>query len=299
MALRARPYRDDDLLPVQRALSSWIHDAGACGYCHVGEIPHRMYENRSGHRPLAELAHVWETGAVIVGIAICGRFGRAFDVFASPSMRGSDDELAMLRSAYDTTVEYVEGDDQSVITDVWACDERRIARLARLGFEPYRLWDYVVERDLGEPIVEPALADGFTVRTATFADAAGLAPVRNDAFGDDWTADSYRSEVLEKPACGPEREVVVVAPDGQVAALARISIDELNRTGHFEPVATLGAFRRRGLARAAMLEGLRRMRALGMQTATVEYDVGNVAAHQLYASLGFRKQFEILGFRRA
>jgi mycothiol synthase len=104
--------------------------------------------------------------------------------------------------------------------------------------------------------------------------------------------------VLEKPGCGPGREVVVVSPDGQIAALAGVSIDELNRTGHFEPIATLGEFRRRGLARAAMLDGLRRMRTRGMQTATVEYDAGNAAARELYAALGFRRRFEIIGYRR-
>jgi predicted GNAT family acetyltransferase len=35
-----------------------------------------------------------------------------------------------------------------------------------------------------------------------------------------------------------------------------------------------------------------------MQTATVEYDAGNAAARELYAALGFRRRFEIIGYRR-
>ena len=47
-----------------------------------------------------------------------------------------------------------------------------------------------------------------------------------------------------------------------------------------------------------MLEGLSRMQALGMETATVEYDAENDAAHQLYRSLGFERKFEVFGYRR-
>jgi mycothiol synthase len=240
MAIRARPYRDDDLLPVQHALSSWIHDAGALGYCHVGEIPHRIYENLRGRRPVGDLVQVWEDGPAIVGIAINLRFGRAFDVFASPSLRGTDAELVMLRSAYETTLRHVVGDDRTVITDVWAGDEARSGLLARLV--PLR--------------------------------GAREAGLRARARG--------RRRLTRRSDRGARRRL-----DRRV-----------NRTGHFEPIATLGEFRRRGLARAAMLDGLRRMRTRGMQTATVEYDAGNAAARELYAALGFRRRFEIIGYRR-
>jgi ribosomal protein S18 acetylase RimI-like enzyme len=36
-----------------------------------------------------------------------------------------------------------------------------------------------------------------------------------------------------------------------------------------------------------------------MHTATVEYDAENTAALGLYASLGFTRKFEIVGYRRA
>ena len=61
----------------------------------------------------------------------------------------------------------------------------------------------------------------------------------------------------------------------------------MNLVGLFEPVETDEGFRRRGLARAVMTEGLHRMRAAGMRTARVEHDITNAAAAALYESLGF------------
>lgn len=54
----------------------------------------------------------------------------------------------------------------------------------------------------------------------------------------------------------------------------------------YEPVCTHPAHRRRGLARALMIEGLHRLAARGARTVTVE--TGNaVPANGLYDAMGF------------
>ncbi|MER6579534.1 GNAT family N-acetyltransferase [Nonomuraea sp. NPDC001023] len=103
---------------------------------------------------------------------------------------------------------------------------------------------------------------------------------------------------MERPGYDPADEIVVQAPDGRIAAFALGCLDGRNATGHFEPVGTHPAFRRRGLARAAMLHAKRRMRALSMTAVTVNHDAGNVAARELYRSLGFRRRHETFGYRR-
>jgi mycothiol synthase len=301
MARRERPYTNEDRPRIEAALATWTHEAGGLGYCHTGEIPHRIYENLAGRRPVGEVVRVWDDDGVIAGVAITTRYDRAFDLFVAPSVRGTDAELEMLERAYLTTLGFVAElgtEDRSVVTDVFDGDDTRVELLARLGFERYRLWDYAVERDLSEPIDSPRLPDGFTIRRATLGDAAGLARARNDSFQSDWTADSYRTQVLEQPGWEVGHEFVVVAPDGEIAAFAGVWLDELNRVGHFEPVGTHAGYRRRGLARAAMLDGLLAMRTLGMARATLDYDAENTAAGALYEGLGFVKQFELFGYRR-
>jgi mycothiol synthase len=256
-----------DLPRLQRALAEWIAHDGPCGYCHVGEVVHRIVDELDGRGERAELVRVWEHDGEIAGFAIEHRFDGAFEVFASPAVRGTEAEVEMLQVAADS--EEARSGVEPII-DVWAGDERRVAALRRLGFEQYRVWDHVVIRALDEPIEGPSLPDGFVPASA---------PRAGGAF--------------------PAERVVVLAPDRDEASFAGVWIDPVNHVGRFEPDGTHEPYRRRGLARAAMVDGLRRMRAHGMTAATVEYDATNTAAARLYQSLGFTSQFVTEGWRRA
>lgn len=292
-----RPYSDADLPVLQETVSVWIAAVGRCGYDHVGELPHRIYENLRGRGPVGELVQVWQDGPDIVGLAVNGRFGEAFDVFTAPALRGSPAEERMLRVAAETTGALTT--QPHVGTDVFDCDTARIGLLTRLGFARFRVWDDVRERSLHGWTRQDAAVPGFTIRPATMADADGLAEARNASFGAEWTGVLYRDEVMAKPGYDPAREIVAVAPDGRIAAYTVYWVDGRNQTGHFEPVGTHSAFRRRGLARAVMVEAMARMVDAGMATVTVNHNAENDAARRLYESLGFAKRHETYGYRRA
>ncbi|MEQ4303802.1 GNAT family N-acetyltransferase [Plantactinospora sp. B6F1] len=294
---RMRPYSDADLPRLSQTFAAWIAEAGRCGYDHVGEVPHRIYENLRG-RPVGELVQLWEYGDEIVGLAINLRFGAAFDVFTAPALRGTAAEVEMLRTAAETTGRAMAVDEPYVLTDVFDCDTTRIRLLSELGFTRFRTWDDVTVRELAGPVDAPVAPEGFLVRTARPADADQLARARNSAFDADWTAELYRSAVMTGPGYSPDREVVAEAPDGRIAAFAVYWLDGRNRVGHFEPVGTHRDFHRRGLARAVMLTAMRRMAAAGMATVTVNYNADNLPAQRLYAGLGFRREHQTYGFRR-
>ncbi len=233
--MRARRYVDADLPALKAALATWIRDAGWCGYCHPGDVEHRIYREAPQQRD----AYLWEDTLGVAGIEITGRFGAVFDVFTRPDCRGAL-ELEMLRAAASRAGE----------TDVNTCDDIRIDLLGRIGFEQYRAWDHIRTRSLDD-LPELRLPEGFSV-----------------------------------------------SEDG-TAARATIWFDDVNLVGLFEPVETHEDFRRLGLARAVMTEGLHRMRAAGMRTARVEHDMTNAPAAALYESLGFTVAFETVGFRAA
>ncbi len=171
-------------------------------------------------------------------------------------------------------------------TDVFTCDQTRIMLLEELGFHDYRVWDHVTER-------APRWAAAHARRSPKAS--------RSEVLGSTTAPSSPRLAVRYSPSSGPvpmiEGELVAVAPDGRVAAFTVIWFDGVNRVGLFEPVGTRPHYQRLGLARALMVEGLRRMHRTGMRTAMVEHDVTNTAAAALYRALGFETRYETHGFR--
>jgi mycothiol synthase len=293
-----RPYTDADLPVLQETVAGWIAVAGRCGYDHIGELPHRIYENLRGRRPVGELVQVWEDRGSIMGVEINLRFGCAFDVFVAPTLRGTAAEMTMLRHAAHTTGRYASPAEEFVLTDLFDCDTMRAQLLTELGFERFRTWDNVTERALDDTLPPVGSPTGFTVRSARPSDAEQLAEAHNDAFGDDWTGPQYLAEVMSKPGYDPSREIVVEAADGRIAAFCVYWTDSLNKVGHFEPVGTRPDFQRHGLARAAMAHAMARMQDARLTLVTVNYNAENLAAQKLYASLGFVHVEQTSGYRR-
>ncbi|MFF0476939.1 GNAT family N-acetyltransferase [Streptomyces sp. NPDC004284] len=304
--IRPRPFLPSDMPRLQSTVAEWIATAGRDAYDHVGELPHRVYDNLRGGPPVGDLVHVWEhehehgpgDERRIVGVTICLRFGAAFDAFCAPELRGTDAERAMLTFAADTTTRHMADGEEYVLTDLFETDTTRGRLLNELGFTYFRVWDDVNTRDLTDlpPLVVP---EGFTVRAATLADADALAEARNASFGSDWTGTAYRDGMMTRPGYDPAHEIVAEAPDGRIGAYTVHWVDERNGLGHFEPVGTHEAFRRLGLARAVMTESMRRMAELGLRRVTVNHDAENLPAAKLYGALGFTRECRTHGYRRA
>jgi len=96
----------------------------------------------------------------------------------------------------------------------------------------------------------------------------------------------------------PELDLVVVAPDGTFASYCICWLDPVNKSGEFEPVGTRPVFRRRGLSRSVIHEGLRRLKAHGAQTAIVYTYGANQASTKLYESAGFRAIHKDYDYRK-
>jgi ribosomal protein S18 acetylase RimI-like enzyme len=92
----------------------------------------------------------------------------------------------------------------------------------------------------------------------------------------------YRN-IQTAPLYRRDLDLVAVAPDGAVAALCTIWFDDVTRSAYFEPVATVPEHRRRGLARALLTEGVRRLERMGARTAHV--GGYSQAANGLYQSV--------------
>jgi GNAT superfamily N-acetyltransferase len=129
-------------------------------------------------------------------------------------------------------------------------------------------------RDLDKPIPEVPITAGYTIRSLgderelparSWASWRGFHPDEPDERykGWEWYHNIQRCPLYR-------RDLDMVAATGDViAACATFWYDDYTRTVYIEPVVTVPGHQRRGLARAVITEGLRRVQRLGAVRAFV------------------------------
>lgn len=178
---------------------------------------------------------------------------------------------------------------------VYDYDAQRQRLLEERGYERLNSGGAIRRLRFGkQPLAQPALAEGYRLRTTNPEDAREaqqMADLLNAAFNRDFhNAAEYQNFAHLAPSFIHELDLLALAPDGAFAAYVGIPYDRANRIGIFEPVCTHPDHRRKGLARALMQEGLLRLRALGAQYALV--DTGDmVPANRLYTVMGFSEMY--------
>lgn len=181
--------------------------------------------------------------------------------------------------------------------------------LARLGYEPVRTYMRLrLPPDVGVPA--PIYPAGFHTRTfhpgedvasvrailaAPFADHRNAHAV--DAGHEGATAD------LGQPWFDPRGLCVVETGEGQIVALcwSYIDHDENRRRGEaigwINDLEVARAYRRQGLGRALLLDGILWLRGQGMQSIDLWVDSGNREARSLYAAAGFQVDKSVVDYR--
>lgn len=241
---------------------------------------------------------IWEdTGGTIVAVA--HPEGRG-DVHLQVLEEHADLEDDMLAWAESSPLPLGADDGtRSLLTFALADDAHRIETLERRGYERLDWGEIHRRRSLGSPLPPPPATPGYEVRAiipGDRPDAASLAALINAAFGH-----AFGPEALlnfeRAPSFVADCQIVAVADDGTHAAHAGVSIDAHNRLAIVEPVCTHPDHRRRGLAAACMVEGLRRARDRGATVATVSTGTENPSNH-LYERLGFTDVERVDAWRR-
>lgn len=176
-------------------------------------------------------------------------------------------------------------------------DGERTGALAALGFRRIERGGICSRRDLSLPILEAPLPDGFCLRDCVDIDFDARALCHREAwshleeigiFGaaSRFSIERYRN-VRAASVYDPRLDIVIEAPDGRLVANCICWADEASGIGAYEPVGTAYGFRRRGFARAVILEGARRLKAMGMRWARVDPNLINTPAQETYNAAGF------------
>jgi mycothiol synthase len=186
------------------------------------------------------------------------------------------------------------GNKKNLYTGCYADDEARLALLEQHDFMPQATQTLDLSRPLHDPIPEPHLPRGFMIRpVAGEAEVNDLVNLHQAAHGNQNMTVESRLAMMRVPGYKPELDLVVVAPEGTLAAYCMGWIsEEENRLsdcneGHTDPVTTHPDFQRRGLARALLLRGCYLLRERGMDTASLSTGSENIAMQQVARSVGF------------
>ncbi len=184
--------------------------------------------------------------------------------------------------------------------EVWIDEEDAEFREILIGAEyvSKKRHDPMSFRSTGGISAEPVLPEGFRIQS--LAEDDDLYKVhrllwRGFGHGDEPVDDTEDGRALmgiegrklmgSAPNFRRDLNIVVVAPGGDFVSYCGMWIEPVHRLAYVEPVATDPDYRRMGLGRAAVLEGVRRC---GLEGAT-EACVGSTMP--FYLSMGFEKRY--------
>jgi len=176
----------------------------------------------------------------------------------------------------------------------------RIAFLQRHGFRQTENTNVAMARDLSEPIPAPSLPHGFVIRPiAGIQEAEAVAAMHRAAFGTDYMTTENRLSIMNTSEYDPSLDLIVIAPDGAIAANCICSVNEEQKIGSTDPVMTHPRFQRLGLSRALLLTGLCLLKERGMLSAHLGTSGDNIAMQKTAEAVGFRVEHKTIWFSRA
>jgi GNAT superfamily N-acetyltransferase len=249
------------------------------------------------HLNLQEVITLWEKNGQIIAVLTPEAIGDAFFLI-HPAFRAEVSLAEMLDVAEKNLSKTNEAGKTELIVWVNAQDEAAKALFAGRGYARSK-WsaEHMRWRSLTEPVPDALLPEGYTVRAlGDESEHPARSRVSWKSFHPDEPDEKYEGwawykNIQRVPLYRRDLDIVAVAADGELAAFCTVWFDDVTRTAVFEPVGTHPNHQKRGLGRAVMTEGLRRVQRLGANLATV----GSYSpwAHALYDSMGF-KEFDLL-----
>ena len=260
---------------------------------HVARLDYwrwHVWLNCLGQESIAEVTFLWETAdGEIVAVLHPEGPGEAH-LQVHPGLVTPELEDEMLDVAEECLAAERDG-TKSLMVCADSQDPPRLSLLARRGYTRSPWAESQWRRDLDAPIAEAPLPPGYSVRSLGDVDEL---PARSWAswrgFHPDSPAEEYEGwewylNIQRCPLYRRDLDLVAVAPGGEIASFCTLWYDDVTRSAYVEPVATVPEHLRRGLSRAAITEGLRRVQRLGATRAFVGgYEPGPNALYRSVTS---------------
>jgi mycothiol synthase len=177
--------------------------------------------------------------------------------------------------------------------------KERLDFLSQHGFRQTETVTVHMKRNLSEPIPEFELPQGFQIRSVKgVEEAEAIASTHRAAFGTDYMTTENRLVIMNTSEYDPSLDLVVVAPNGTIAAYCTCSVNEQEKEGWTDPVASHPKYQRKGLAKALLLKGMQMLKERGMKSARLGTSGENIAMQKTARSIGFYICYKNLWFEK-
>jgi mycothiol synthase len=291
-----RRYRDEnDIDAMRELLMAGRKAANGTYYIHPGDLNWWLY-----YPPLEgdywEHIYMWDDPdqpGRLLGWVLISPDWVGFDVYLQPELRGTGAAADMYVWAGEQAIRIARQNGKSTIYVLWVRHDDDVlgAHFEQRGFNLGRGMVHLT-RSLDDAIPSLQLPTGFQVRNCMGeSEVESRAKAQYGAFGSKARFERYVqrfTNFMRSPVYDPDLDIIAVASDGQVGAFCMVWIDPINQVGLFEPVGTHPDFQRKGLGRAVMLEGFRRLKQQGMKSSIVSTFEDHPPAIKLYESVGFQ-----------
>lgn len=175
----------------------------------------------------------------------------------------------------------------------------RVSFLKRHGFKQTDDTSIYMRRPLSEPIPDPILPPGFIIRPIKGKEEAdAVASTHRAAFGTEYMTTENRLAIMSTSEYDPTLDLLAIAPNGDIAAYCSCSVNERDKEGFTDPVATHPKYQRMGLSRALLLTGMKLLKERGMESAHLGTSGENIAMQKTAESVGFQVEYRTLWFTK-
>ncbi|MBN2004835.1 MAG: GNAT family N-acetyltransferase [Anaerolineae bacterium] len=288
MKLKFRSYQtDDDFWRMREFLRQvfLLNDRRERSW-HVARLEYARWHTciNCANVRLEDVAFLWETKDQVVAILMPDGGPGEAHLMVHPTLRTPELEEEMIIVA-EKRLSTVDQDGVRQLY-VWAPeqDQPRQQILSRRGYIkgewPEYQWRRRLDGSLPDVPVPPgytlrALEDGLELLERCYASGLGFHEGDITIAVDNRNDVTWYRNIQTAPLYRRDLDLVAIAPDGAVASFCTLWFDDVTRSALFDPVATVPAHQRRGLARALLVEGMRRAQRMGATLAFVNgYDTG-------------------------
>lgn len=240
---------------------------------HVARLDYWRWHYIMTCNPLESIANgltFWENedGKIIAALSHLG--GSELRLHVHPQFRSAQLENEMLAYAEENFYAVTEDGRRYIYMPIFEDDKRRQEIAHTRGYQKHPGWGHHYHRNLVSLIPDTAVPSGYKIRSMGGAEEysarswASWQAFHSDEPIENYDGDSsWYANLQAAPLYRRDLDVIAVAPDETIAAFSTIFYDDYTRSAVTVMVGTAFEHWRRGLGKAVLTEGFRRLQKMG------------------------------------